>query len=321
MRILSKSAYLKAPENKVLYFTNNEVERVANQIRYVDTTNLSAVPGTITVVKANTTSIDSELSIKGLYANSMILVSGKNLSGDKVFELLEYNGTIFGASVATFTMTDTSYDIHEIIQQTAHEQDATAPMIVSFVKDKENYIHYLVNPKTTNKPLIGFDDSTISNLMYDSGNDKTYVLTTNGVLFYTGPLALPIAKAEMKTSDKLYNSNSFAYGLHDSGTSTFHLVTKPSTKTSPLYVFTFPDDTIDGTGVTLSKVQSGYAKELSLAKIVSAQEKVSPPVGTSTLLVATDEDGMFDISINHTTADVDDSSNGDSSEGEGYSFP
>ncbi len=316
--IIQMAAYLKAPDNKVFYFTNNDAERAANQIRFVDTTNINATAGTITVTTAEAPSIVSDLSVKGLYANSMILVTGKNGASAKVFDLLEYSSAApinFKTPVASFTTVPAGYDLDSVIQQTAREQDATAPMIVSFISaDGKNREHYLVEPSGPTPTSLGTENSKIANFLYKATNNL-YVLTTDGKIYHVNGTTW----TSIATSSKTYATNAFALAVDDS--TNYHLITKPSVKNASLHVFTFPNtlpNTAIGAGVD---VKSGYAQELALATTVSSQVKSTVGTTSTDLLIATDENGMYDISIKHADANKDITTNGTSSVGEGYTFP
>ena len=306
---------------EVLYITNNETERTGNIVNIVDTTVPSFTKSTITITTTETTSVSSELAIKNLYANSMILVTGKDASDAKVFELLKYDGTNFNTPVAQFTMPSNDYDLENVIQQTAKEQDASAPMLVSFVSYDDNTKvfsrqHYLVDPSGAAPTSLGTLNVKIANFLYKDASNM-YVLTTDGNLYHVDS-ADPPTWTPIGSSSKAYEPNAFALAVDD-GTN-YHLITKPSTKTAALHVFTFlntlPNANV-GAGVD---VKSGYAKELSLATIVSSQVKSISATSTD-LLVATDEDGMYDISITHSEANKDIDTNGSTSTAEGYSFP
>ena len=302
---------------EVLYITNNDVERADNKFNVVDTTNLSAPISTIAVDHTQTTSITSSLSMKNLYANSMILVTGNN-GGPRIFELLKYNSgsTAFtNTAYGEFSSVPTDYDVETVIQQTAKEQDATAQMIVSFINESGDRIHYLVDPSTALAPVsLGTQNVQIANFFYYDATNM-FVLTTNGDLYHVDS-TVP-TWTSIGSSSKDYKPNAFALAINDS--TDYYLITKPSSKTSAIHVFTIDIASATaniGAGVD---VTSGYAAELSLASIVSSQIKTT--TGTSTnLLVATEENGMYDISITHAKADVDDSSNGSTSGAEEYTF-
>ena len=305
--------------DKIFYITNNDDERSANQVRVIDTTNLSAIPGTITVTAAEAPSVATELSIKALYANSMILVTGKNGSGAKVFDLLKYSSVApvnFKTPIASFASLPAGYDIESVIQQTAKEQDATAPMIVSFINGDGDREHYLVEPSGPSKTSLGTQDVQIANFVYQATNNL-YVLTTDGKIYHVNGTAW----TSIASSSKTYATNAFALAVDYDGTN-YHLITKPSAKSSALHVFSFPKalpNAAIGAGVD---VKSGYAKELSLTNIVSAMDisDISTVAGTSRLLVATYENGMFEITINDAAANIDGPGNGGSSAAEEYTF-
>lgn len=317
-----QNAALSSSDTNLFYITNDQDELTSGTIHVVDTAALNVPATTMTATSTHVTPLANS-KINNLYANSMVMVEEKDQTGEK-FELLKYNNTTaFDTSVATFTLPTAGYGLHAVIQQTTKEQDAIAPMIVSFAKGVGDFKHYFVDPfilPATPVPLVGFDATTIASFMYDKPNDKAYVLTTDGSLYFAGTLTVPAPKVLMKSSGKSFDGNAFAYLLKDtvSAPNKFHIVTKPSLKTSSMYVFTFPENTVDATAVSLQEIKSGYAKELSLASIVSAQLKSSGP--PTTLLVATDENGMYDISINNDKANLDTVANGTSSAAEDYTF-
>ena len=314
-----QSAALYPSDNQLLYITNNDAEQTGNLVNAKDTTTLSNPKTTIAITTTQATDIKTDLAIVNLYANSMVLVTGKDASAMKVFQLLEYDGTNFNTPVASFTMTDNAYGLYAVIQQTAKEQVLNAEMIVSFVSIVDGVVarsHYLVNPSIVGPPtILGTENVAIANFFYiDTTN--MYVLTTDGKIYHvdpTGPTWTLIG-----SSSKSYITNAFVLAVID-GTD-YHIVTKPLSKTSPLRVFTI--DTTNplaniGAGVD---VKTGYAKELALADIVSAQKKTTSTATVTDLLVATHEDGMYDITITHANANDDNNTNGSTSEAEDYTF-
>lgn len=72
---------------------------------------------------------------------------------------------------------------------------------------------------------------------------------------------------------------------------TTYLITKTTTANEALFVVSFLDDTIP-TPVNTKVVSTGYASQMSNVNIVSAFEKTA-----GNLLIATEQNGMFDISI------------------------
>lgn len=304
---------------KVFYTTNNEADQDANKINVIDVTGPVFVSSSI---YPDSTNIPDIKRIK-LLANSNILVLGE-ASGKIVFELQDYNGTAFptSTSLLTTTLSADDYELHAVIQQTGMEQEANAPLIISFVESSSSgsgtYQHYLVDPTSPAlEPIMEFNSKTIANFVVSGTADNVYILTTDGILYYAGTLADPTQKVEMKDSGSTYSKNAFVYAVDDSAN--YHLITKPSLTSSSLEVFSFAHAVISSTGVTETSVKSGYAKELALVDIVSAQVKATSAT-VSTLYVATDVNGMYEISITHINANKDNDTNGDSSGAEEYTL-
>lgn len=307
-----QNAALSSSDTNLFYITNDQDELASGTIHVVNTAALNVPATTMTATSTHVTPLANR-KINNLYANSMVMVEEKDQTGEK-FELLKYNGTTaFNTSVATFTLPTTGYGLHAVIQQTAKEQDATAPMIVSFISaDGKNREHHLVEPSGATTSL-GTENVQIANFIFKATN-TLYVLTTDGKIYHVTGTAWSL----IGTSSKTYGPNAFALAVVDG--SNYHLITQPSSKTSALHVFTFPTalpDTSVGAGVD---VKSGYAKELSLTNIVSAMDISTVAGTTSRLLVATHENGMFEITINDASANIDGPGNGWSSAAEEYTF-
>lgn len=302
-----------SPADKVFFITNNETEQTNGTIYEVNT----SAPGVPIVTPMTSTHIPTTYKITGLYPNSMIMLKERDDGGEK-FELLQYQtlSGFFGKSIP-FTFT-TNHGLHAVIQQTAKAQTQTEPIIVSFAKGINDYKHFIVDPSSL-LPIAPihinqFDNETIANFMMDATN--LYILTTDGKLYFAGTPTLPTQKKLMKDSGKVFAENTFALPVDD-GTK-YHFITKSIT--SGFYVFTF-DQALPAVPVsTGAEVKTGYAKHLVNADIVSAQIKSSIPNTKTNLLIATDKNGMFDIIINHNKANIDNATNGNSSEAEAYTF-
>ncbi|MGB4406737.1 MAG: hypothetical protein WBI82_07760 [Sphaerochaeta sp.] len=313
-----QAAALYTATDKLFFITNNEPERTGNIVNVVDTTDPSFTKSPITVTSTDTTSSLSGLSIKSLYANSMIMVTG-NSGVTKIFELLLYDtvtNNFKSTTYGEFISVPVGYDVENVIQQTAKEQDATAPMLVSFVNGTGSREHYLVNPAGAALTSLGTENVKIANFFYYNATN-IFVLTTDGDLYHVNQTTA--TWTSIGSSSKVYEQNAFALAVVGNG-ALYHFITKPSSKTSAIHVFTI--DTASplvniGAGVDVS---SGYAEEISLATIVSAQQKLPIIAGTTDLLVATEENGMYDISITNVSANVDDGSNGLTLGAEEYSF-
>ncbi|MBI9096712.1 MAG: hypothetical protein JEY71_17780 [Sphaerochaeta sp.] len=318
-KIIQAAAFSQT-DSSVFYITNNTTERDNNTINLINTG--SKAKSTTTASTLFITSVN--LKINNLYANGMIMVEEKDGTG-KLFELLKYNGTTaFDSSVTQFTLPATGYGLQSVIQQTGHGQDslstAYSSMLVSFVKISEasvvEYEHHLVTNLGSLK--IATNTIKVANFLHANtlGTDNIYVLSTDGKLYFAGTYSAPLASwVELNDSGKIFDINAFAYTVEN--VTDYHFISKPSVKSSNLEVFTFAKTATTSTEVVRASIQLGYAKELSLTDIVSALEKSTSP---SKLLVATDENGMFDITINPATANIDNDTNGSSSTAEDYSF-
>ena len=297
-----------ASTGDILYTTNNVTEQAENTINIV---NVSTSPFTpLPQIVPDSTNITTIQKIK-LLPNSMLLVFGED-----TFEIQEYGGASFiPIPNSPTTLPETGFGLHAVVQQTGKEQDAKEVMILSFAKGKEKYLHYLVDPTGSLAPIsLGTKTTPVANFMYPAAN-VLYVLTTDGNLYHIDTTQ-PLTWNKIGSTSNTYKENAFAFVV-DEGTSKYHFITKPTLKSAPLVVFTIPYTT--SSSATQTQIQSGYAKELSLTNIVSAMD-ISTVAGTSRLLVATHENGMFEITINDASANIDGPGNGWSSAAEEYTF-
>ena len=303
-------AALYSADNKVFYITNDEDELSNGTIRFIDTETkaLGTVPITSSIITL-------DLEVKNLYANSMILVKGKGALGKIMFEVLEYTTGPdgFRNSIATFPSIPDGYELQDVIQQTTLQHDSASRFIVSFVTSPKPgtgvYEHHLVDHKTPTSPtntILGKSNVKIANFLYHD-DTNLYILTTSGVLYHVNQTTQ--TWTEMTTVTNTYRPNAFVYAYDDG--SNYHLIAKPSTPISnnfPLDVLTFVKgaDTITST----VKVSTGYAQDISEHCLISAIAKSS-----ANLLVATEKNGMFEISISNPTTGA-----GTSSAPEEYTF-
>ncbi|MGE4463912.1 hypothetical protein, partial [Sphaerochaeta sp.] len=115
---------------------------------------------------------------------------------------------------------------------------------------------------------------------------------------------------------KTYDTHAYLYGVTDS-TGTTHLISKTATKAEDLFVYSV--DALNS--VTTISIDEGYAEYLANADIVSALYVDTNPGGDKdTLLVATNDNGLYKISINYANANADTSLNGTSTKSEEYDF-
>jgi hypothetical protein len=122
-------------------------------------------------------------------------------------------------------------------------------------------------------------------------NTKIYLLTDDGDLYATATPSLSTFDDVHKTN-KSYKENAFMYGYYDSANSVTKLITKPAGINDALY-----EINIDTSGVTARNVDDGYGKYLDAAEIKDSYEK-----DAGKLLVATSNNGMFDIDLATNTS-------------------
>jgi hypothetical protein len=287
----------------------------------------------ITVDSTTYTSLDLvSFTINNLYSNSMLVLEGEDSVGDDAYDVVSYDGTV--NQIVGFTSKDVSgYSLDNFIMQTTKHDDGTQPIIISFAdnsdEDDPAYLHYFVNPVSSNKKLISDLDTTrIANFYYDATNEVLYVLDYDGELFlYTGVDDSTdddiSSQDSLKDSSQDYTANAFLFPVYNTAGTELYLISKYSTKSSSLYVFTIDissSTTSDYNCSDTNSISKGYADYLDASYIVSALETPSSTDAAPDLLVATRQNGIFQISILVDSADSNSTSNGDSSDSEEYSF-
>ncbi len=217
-----------------------------------------------------------EIKIKHLLPNGGIVVQGKKSSKD-AFSIITHNySTDTSGSEVVFDDLD-GYGIDSILFMSGKQQDP-AEFIISFVKGKsfKHYYNTQANEVSLASSLAGF--SVIG--------ANLYLITRDGNLYGSAIPSGSTTPTLMKKLSKEFPSNAFIYGV-SSGTDT-HLITKTTTANEALFVVS-----IDNTNaVDTTVVSTGYASQMSNVNIVSAFEKAA-----GSLLVATEKNGMFDITI------------------------
>jgi hypothetical protein len=232
--------------------------------------------------------------IKGVYANKLFLLEGKDTSNKEKFSLADY---VLGTNTLTDKVTiDASADglkLHSVLQMSGLQQkdiSATHPMILSFVKaDKKTYQHFY----TDGTALIPWEltlDKNRSLAAFTISGGNLYVITEDGNLYESSTPTGDETLTHKKDLGKSYSPNAFMYAVKD-GTTT-HLITKTNTETEGLFVITRDS----GGTITTTPISDGYASQMKNVNIVSAFEKPS-----GDLLIATEKNGMFDISITDAT--------------------
>ncbi len=221
-----------------------------------------------------------EPKVKHLLPNGKVVVQGKK-SGANAFAIIEYDYSAESiVSEAVFDDLD-GYGLDSILFMSGNQQDSPDFMI-SFVKDKEHKHYYQTqaNEVSLASSLAGF---------WINGTNL-YLITRDGNLYGSAIPSGSTTPALLKKLSKEYPSNAFIYGF-SSGTDT-HLITKTTTANEALFVVS-----IDNTNaVDTTVVSTGYAKQMSNVNIVSAFDKTTVPA-TPNLLIATEKNGMFDITI------------------------
>jgi hypothetical protein len=307
-----QAAYNDAINSKVSYLVNGSDDAADIVIMKEVSTTLPFTDTTITTPPSYASITASSLKIKNLYPNGLYFVQGENSSNDKIFSLVTYASPNF-AKVVDFTGGLNDYSLAAVLQMSGSEAQtlsANHPMIISFVNGT-TYKHFYTDGTnsyeiTLNKALAAFSIAT----------GKLYLLTIDGILYYAGtaPVAGAITSPTlMIDTSKTYASNAFFYAVTD-GSNT-NIITKSTSINDPLYVYNFPNTTTDGTNVSTTSIRKGYGEYLNSAVIVSSLQ-----LSANTLLIATNKNGMYEITIIPANANVDDTTNGTTSESEAYTF-
>ncbi|MGE4583169.1 MAG: hypothetical protein AB7C91_00825 [Sphaerochaeta sp.] len=313
---LIQAAYYNATKQKVLYLSNAD----ADKIKWKDTATQGEFSPT-------STSISSNSSLRNLYANGLVMMKGLDASSNKVFSLLQYDelsDSIPAAPKVDFTGIN-DYSLGSVLQMTGRETEAVSPatpIIVSFVNTDSSYIHYYFDG-TTKTELSSATFGSIRFAGFSLIDGTLYILSTNGELF-GGTVGGTFTK--MYDASKTYDEYAFMYAVTD-GSNT-HIITKPSSASASLYIFSFAKNDTSSTNVSTASIRYGYGEYLDSADIVSAYV-ISPNIATAnsaissithTLLVATNTNGMYKIEIESGTASSNDTTNGTTSESEAYTF-
>ncbi|ADY13245.1 hypothetical protein [Sphaerochaeta globosa] len=317
---LNRAAYLDSTNSRVLFLINNSDPDISNSIvksvsivgSYTESPNLAPTYA----------ALDS-VTIHNLYTNGLFLLQGTDPanSNAKTFVLATYDDTVPASPVFTkkisFNEIDnllSGYSLESVLQATGKETVAigTQPVIVSFVNEAGNYKHFITDGATSYTITL---NTRLANFAII--NSKLYILTIDGKLYHAG--ATPVGAAIDLSSAtplldiaKVYDVNAFMFGVYDSGTSTNYIITKSNSKNDPLYVISFTNGATTATG---KSIRYGYGEYLDSAEIVSTYEKAP-----NDLLVATAENGMFDITIIPASTNDDSTSNGTSSVSEDYTL-
>ncbi len=314
------AAYVDNVNSRVLFLINDPdsilnsaiVKSVSTTSPYNESLNLTPTYTALT-----------SLVTQNLCANGLFRIEGNDSTNGKTFVLATYDDTIPATPVYSkeidFSETGdslTGYSMESVLQMTGKDTNilsSSDPIIVSFTTENGNYKHFYTDGIF--KHIIALD-TRLANFTIING--KLYILTTDGKLYSagtvptaTGTTTLTTANV-MASSNKVYDVNAFMYGVRDDAGLTNHIITKSKSSSDPLYVLSFADGATTASG---ESIRYGYGEYLDSAQIVSTYVNT-----TNNLLVATAENGMFEINIIPAFANVNSSSNGNSSVSEDYTL-
>lgn len=313
------AAYVDNANSRVLFLINDpDANTNSAKVRSVTTTSPYIESLDLAPTYTGLTSVVTQ----NLYANGLFRIQGNHSSNGKTFVLATYDDTNPSAPIFTKVIDFSevgdflnSYSIDSVLQLTGKDDNSvssTDPLIVSFTNEDGNYKHFYTNGAS--KELITLN-TRLANFTILNG--KLYLLTTDGKLYDAGSSAVGAGRdlssvSSMISSNKVYDANAFMYGVRDAGGLKNHIITKSKSSNDPLYVLSFADSSTTATG---ESIRYGYGEYLDSAEIVSTYEK-----GLNNLLVATAENGMFEITIIPASANSNSTGNGTSSESEDYTL-
>ncbi|NCC12802.1 MAG: hypothetical protein EOM32_05445 [Spirochaetia bacterium] len=295
--------------NNFLLFTTNDGTRTVKILNVATKTMVTPSLDLTTHSAAN-------LRYSRIYASGFTLLQDTN----GAFVLLKYDASAKDYVVSTHTLpADTSnYDKVSVHHLTGFENKAVSvstPIIISLVRNdgsRDHYRHFYYN--ATGNP-VELPSSTFQKIRiagFTVSNSTLYILSENGKLF--GGVAGGSFTEMIDVSDD-YQEGSFIYSV--SGTTTTHVVTKPTAKNSML-VFSFTNGSTSKS-VSTANIKSGYAEYIDTTEIVSSLN-LGSGASSDTLLVATNDNGLYKIAISHDNANIDSIANGESTESEEYDF-
>jgi hypothetical protein len=322
--LIKNSAY-NATEDKIYILTNDD-----NSFYKYSTDGSLDEEVVVDDSSYNSSNLDS-YTINNMYSNYMLVLEGDDLSGDAGYDIVSYDGTAFSL-VAEFTSAEISgYSLDNFIMQTTKHADGTEPIIISFADDSDDddpaYLHYFVDPTAGGIKLISdITDERIANFYYDDSDEVLYVLDYDGELFLYADVVNSndddiSDQVSLEDSSLDYDANAFLYPVVYGDE--LYLISKYSTKSSSLYVYTIDTSDSDASNYTCSdttSISKGYATSLDSSYIVSSLETPTSTALVPNLFVATRQNGMYEITIAVDYADSNSTSNGDSSDSEEYSF-
>lgn len=297
------------------YAGSDMVQYITNDSSTVkNTTDANIVTPTDTSVIAT----NAALKIKNLYANGLVMLQGQDNSvASKIrYSLVSLTNSTTSAPKTAFPYME-GYSLASVLQMSGRETDAvsiTTPILISFVNLSSDFKYYYYDASSAATDgsalleLTGLTDKRIA-AFWKTGT-KLFALSSDGDLYAGSPTMTRIFDGS-----KEYDTHAFFYGVVD-GTTT-HLVSKTKNKNEALYVYS-----VDASNaVSTTSIKSGYAEYLDSADIVSALYLgIGSGASSDTLLVATNDNGLYKISINYASANSDSIANGTSTKSEEYDF-
>jgi hypothetical protein len=297
----------------ILYNTNNPEEQQNGTLHLVK------LDGTTSTAQLKFNNSDINHETVAVYANGSVLVrSGGEDNSSSTYTL--YYGTITPAGSGTeqtisfvsnqkITLTNGySYQngLDALYLQTGVTSQTKA--ILSFSQQNTagsdtdySYKYYLIDfssTDTTTNDIGDLDDYQLAGFTVDE-SDNIYAITTGGRLYKKASTSGSFSYCE--SLGYSYEPNAaFMYHLFYDNTN--YLITKRSTKNSPLVVYSFANG---ATGFSSTTVRYGYAQKISKDLITSAYLMTGTTLtdtNKSKLLVATNESGMVSITINNSSA-------------------
>jgi len=283
-------AYLDTTNDLIIYLINGGGNAEIHQMK---TDGSGDIKLTTTVAE----DLDAGWKMKQLLANGLFVIKGTDTVGQTdSFLVAEYqNGPPAEYDKKVLLDDLPGYDRDAVLQMSGRQHwgiggfnDTTfnAPMILSFVTSGGSYEHYYTDGAFFHQ-LTSLDKSLAG---FWTNGTSLYLITKDGNLYGSSIVAgVPTAPTPMKDLSRQFPSNAFVYGMSSGGTT--YLITKTTTANEALFVVSFADDTIT-TPVNTKVISTGYASQMSNVNIVSAFEK-----SAGNLLIATEKNGMFDITI------------------------
>ena len=303
-----QAAYHIAGSDSVLYIIND-----SNDVKKTDNSS-SNLPNNL----SNSLLLNnSEFKVKNLYANGLAMLQGEDNTSQLRYELANTTAYPNFTTVETFPYM-AGYGLDSVLQMTGFEYkpiSATYPILVSFVNKDKLYIHYYYQGgASTAVEITGLPSTRLA--AFSVVDSTLYAISSNDANLYKGTISSSsFSLTSIYDGSKDYGPNAFFYGVTDETTT--HLISKTNTKAEDLFVYS-----VDASNnVTTASIDEGYAKYLANADIVSALYVDTNLEGDKdSLLVATNDNGLFKIEINHAFANINSIANGSSTKSEEYNF-